>query len=389
MALTVAFVAEGDANTADCWSGSGRSFVEALRDAGVRVDVYDAELRSWPRAVAALLTYHPARGRWRQRYWLGRVPFRARSRGISRALTASRVTYDAVIQVGATFEVSDAARHGAPYVIYCDSNLARARRGAPYSGASRLDRRELEDGLRRERRVYDAADRIWSWSESLAHSFREDFAQPAAKIATIYGGPNNVPSPVRSLGGAPSILFIGKDHERKGSAVLLRAFELVREAVPNAALHLVGGVPPDSKRPGVVAHGVLSRATPEGRRLLDELFGNASVFCMPSRYEPFGVAFVEAMLAGLACVGTRRWAMPEIIDDGKTGWLVPDGSVDTLARVLIAALRDPSACARMGAAGRERSLAHFTWEHAASRAIADLQQLGEFGAAARRRAMTA
>jgi glycosyltransferase involved in cell wall biosynthesis len=292
-----------------------------------------------------------------------------------------------VIQVGATFEVSESARRGAPYIVYCDSNLAYARRGAPFSGASRLNRRELEGGLRREQRVYDAADRIWSWSDSLARSFRDDFDQPAAKIATIYAGANFLPSPMRAVRKLPGILFIGKDHERKGSAVLLQAFELVRRSVPNAELHLVGGMPPGIERPGVVAHGIVAPATPAGRRLFDELFAQASVFCMPSRYEPFGVAFIEAMLAGLPCVGTNAWAMPEIIDDGKTGWLVPDGSVDDLARVLVAALRDPSACARMGALARERSLAQFTWERVATRALADLERFREFRVAASRPSM--
>jgi starch synthase len=377
VALTVAFVAEGDANTADCWSGCGRSFVHALRLAGAHVDVYDGALRSWPRAVAAALTYHPARARWRQRYGLGGVGFFARSARINRALATAGVSYDAVIQAGATFEVSEEARSGALYVMYCDSNLAHARRGAPYSGASRLNDRELKAALRREQRVYDAADRIWTWSESVARSFRDDFGQSADKIVTIYAGANFVPAPVRSSAGPPRILFIGRDHERKGSAVLLKAFELARMAIPDAELHLVGGVPPNTDQPGVIAHGVVSPATAAGRQRLDELFASAWLFCMPSRYEPFGVAFVEAMLAGLPCVGTREWAMPEIIEDGTTGWLVKDGSVDELARVLISALRDRSLCARMGALGRQRGLTHFTWERVALRAIEDLQRLRE------------
>jgi glycosyltransferase involved in cell wall biosynthesis len=67
--------------------------------------------------------------------------------------------------------------------------------------------------------------------------------------------------------------------------------------------------------------------------------------------------------------------MPEIIDDGKTGWLVPDGSVDGLAHILIEALANPAECARRGTLGRERSLALFTWERVAARAIADLNNL--------------
>lgn len=374
--LTLAVVAEGDANTSDCWSGSGRSFVEALRAAGARVDVYDAELKSWRRAAAAALTYHPARSRWRQRYGLGTVPFVARSARVNAALAGASQTYDAIIQIGATFSISKAARRGAPYILYCDSNIAYSSRGAPYSAASKLSEEELGSAFRREQRVYDAADRIWTMSDALASSFRDDFAQSPEKITTIYAGSNNTPLPIPGVHREPRILFIGKDHQRKGSAVLLQAFEIVRREIPDAELHLVGGIKAAVDRPGVVSHGFVACSTLAGRGQFDHLFATASVFCLPSRYEPFGIAFVEAMLAGLPCVGSRSWAMPEIIDEGKTGWLVDDGSVEELAAVLIAALRDPAKCAAMGALGRERSLGRFTWEHVSARALADLRKIG-------------
>lgn len=371
----IAFVAEGDANTTDCWSGSGRKFVEALRGAGARVDVYDAELKSWSRAAAAALTYHPTRKRWQQRYGLGTVPFQVRSARISSALAAAPERYDAIVQVGATFVLSREARRGAPYIVYSDSNIAYAMRGAPYSSASKLAPGEVESAFRRERNVYEAADRIWAMSDALARSFRADFAQPDDKIKTIYAGANNPPAPVPGVHREPRILFVGKDHQRKGSSVLLEAFQIVRREIPQAELHVVGGLHLDGDHPGVVTHGFVSRSTPAGQHQFDHLFATASVFCLPSRYEPFGIAFLEAMQAGLACVGTDRWAMPEIIDEGKTGWLVPDGSVADLAAVLTAALRDPGRCAAMGALGRQRCLEQFTWERSARRAINDLESL--------------
>ena len=372
MSLTVAFVAEGDANTSDCWSGSGERFVRALRDRGVKVDIYDAEVRSWTRALMALLSFHPSRDRWRQRYGLGPIPFHARSARVNSLLRRAAVPYDAVIQIGGTFEVSAAHRPAGGYVLYCDANLAFARRGAPFSAASRLHAGELAGVARRERRVYDAADRIWTMSDELARCFRDDFGQPSEKLVTIYAGVNNPASPPTQARTAPMILFVGKDHARKGSAVLLTAFAQIRAVVPDAELHFVGGVPPGADLPGVTTHGVVSRATPAGRALLDRLFATATVFCLPSRYEPFGIAFAEAMLAGLPCVGTDRWAMPEIIVDGETGWLVPDGSSDELARVLVRMLQDPEGSARMGAQGRKRALARFTWDLVAQRAHADL-----------------
>jgi glycosyltransferase involved in cell wall biosynthesis len=339
------------------------------------VDVFDAALRSWPRAMAAALTYHPTRARWRQRYGLGTVPFLARSMRAGRALNAQPRSYDAIIQIGATFTVDQTRRADLPYVLYCDSNIAHSRRGAPYSSASRLSEREYLAAFRREKSIYDAADRIWTMSDALAESFRNDFGQPAEKVLTIYAGMNNRPSTLSGARRQRRILFVGKDHERKGSQTLLRALEIVRRAIPDAELDMVGPNPAEGHPPGVVAHGILSRETEAGRAVLDELFSTCSVFCMPSRYEPFGIAFVEAMSAGLPCIGTTKWAMPEIIADGETGWLVADGSVDDLAAALITALTDASLCERMGARGRERALSRFTWDSVAARAASDLTSL--------------
>ena len=67
--------------------------------------------------------------------------------------------------------------------------------------------------------------------------------------------------------------------------------------------------------------------------------------------------------------------MPEIIADGETGWLVPDGVVDALALALLEALRNPARSKAMGARGRDRVLAHFTWAHVAKRLIDDLESV--------------
>jgi alpha-maltose-1-phosphate synthase len=375
MSLRLAVVAEGDANSADCWSGSGQRFVASLREAGVHVDVYDAELRSWAKRVVAAVTYHPTRSRWRQRYGLGAVPHAVRSAQVSRALRRSAIAYDAIIQIGATFLIDPEVRRGAHYIVYCDSNLAHARKAGAYAAAGKLTPQEVRHALNREQRVYDVADRIWTMSQALADSFRADFSQSPEKLCVIYSGANNVPSPLAAETTAPRILFIGRDHARKGSDVLLAAFKQVRAQIPSAELHFVGGTPAGATAPGVVSHGVLSRANAAHRETLDRLFASSTVFCLPSRYEPFGIAFVEAMLAGLPCIGTQKWAMPEIIADGETGWLVPDGSVSELARVLVHALQNPELCRSMGARGRERALGQFTWDLVAARALTDLERL--------------
>ena len=106
---------------------------------------------------------------------------------------------------------------------------------------------------------------------------------------------------------------------------------------------------------------------------LARVYQSAHVFCLPTRFEPYGIAFLEAMSFGLPCVGTDAWAVPEMIADGDTGFLVPVDDVETLADRLLKLLKDPVAARRMGEAGRERSR-HFTWEAAAARMARALEE---------------
>jgi len=89
---------------------------------------------------------------------------------------------------------------------------------------------------------------------------------------------------------------------------------------------------------------------------------------MPSQYEPFGIVFLEAMAHGLACVASDRCAMPEIVEDGATGYVVPARDVEALAQRLLE-LADPGRAHSFGEAGRERFLEHFTWDAVAGRIV--------------------
>lgn len=336
----------------------------------------NAELRGWRRWMIAATTWHPDGRRWRQRFTLGDAAAARKARLAALSLGERRVRYDAVVQAGATFDLPRAAIGSAVRVVYSDANIRFAARGQPYSGASSLDAAAIERIARRERRIYDRVDRIWTWSDALRQSYIDDFGQAPSKVTTIYAGANVVPAgapPPRPVPDSPPlILFVGKDHARKGSATLLDAFARVRTAIPGAELHLVGGIPENADVPGVTAHGVLDTSRPEVRDRLRSLYDRATVFCLPSRYEPFGVVFIEAMLAGLPCIGSDRWAMPEIIEHGVTGWLAPDGNAEALAALLERTLRDPVAAAEMGRRGRERALERFTWDRVAERALNDL-----------------
>jgi glycosyltransferase involved in cell wall biosynthesis len=108
-------------------------------------------------------------------------------------------------------------------------------------------------------------------------------------------------------------------------------------------------------------------------------YARAGIFVFPSLWhEPFGIPVIEAMAAGLPVVATRGGALPEIVVDGETGFLVDRGDAAALNSAIATLLRNPDLRARMGAAGRERVRKLFTWD----RCVTRLQELyGASGAA--------
>ena len=99
------------------------------------------------------------------------------------------------------------------------------------------------------------------------------------------------------------------------------------------------------------------------------LLGGASVFVCPSVYEPLGIVNLEAMACATPVVASRVGGIPEVVDDGRTGLLVDPGDEPALAASVNALLADPSRAAAMGAAGRERAVAEFSWTTIAERTV--------------------
>jgi glycosyltransferase involved in cell wall biosynthesis len=97
----------------------------------------------------------------------------------------------------------------------------------------------------------------------------------------------------------------------------------------------------------------------------EELFAcyaHCDVFALPSRGEGFGLVFLEAMAHGKPVIGGAHAGTPDVIEDGVTGVLVPHGDAALLSSALESLLSDPARASEMGARGRERVRAKFTFE---------------------------
>lgn len=155
--------------------------------------------------------------------------------------------------------------------------------------------------------------------------------------------------------GVPLALSVGRFHEQKDQATLLRAWALVRERIPDATLALIGA--------GELARPLHALAADLGlgtsvrfvapRPDLTSAYLDADLFCLSSSWEGLPYVVLEAMSHGLPVVSTGVDGIPEAVADGESGLLVPPAAPEALADAIARLLGDPGARARMGAAGEE------------------------------------
>ncbi len=163
----------------------------------------------------------------------------------------------------------------------------------------------------------------------------------------------------------PVVLCVARLYPRKGIDLLLAAFAHVIREVPAARLEIVGAGLLDRWLAAAIAeHPGRDRIAWRGNQppgALPAFYRRARVFCLPSRHETFGFAFLEAMASARPVVALAVTAVPEMVKDGETGLLARREDPAELAAHLVRLLRDPAEARALGAAGRARA-AGYSWQ---------------------------
>jgi glycosyltransferase involved in cell wall biosynthesis len=281
--------------------------------------------------------------------------FDQHTRVVGRLLEALPERPDVALQNGALF--GPGAPPPLPYVLLLDNTCRLAERQPPVPEAQIGKHIEFGDAwIRRERETYLRAHGICTFSHLVRRSLVEDYGIDAAKVVVTGAGANLSPDPepVRDDDGQ-TLLFVGKESfRRKGGPVLLRAFQRLRKERPGLRLFLAGPAEPLDLPEGTVNLGVV----PIER--VRELLGSATVFVLPTLREPFGIAYLDAMLCKVPCVGTAVGVVPDTV--GGAGLIVPPGDDEALAVAIGELLDDEPRRRAMGELGRKRVLERgFLW----------------------------
>ncbi len=218
-----------------------------------------------------------------------------------------------------------------------------------------------------DRAVGSLADVHLAISKGLAEYLaeREGFDVETFEIVHYGIEPGPEPPPVPD---APRLAIVGRLIPIKGHDDLLRALAAVREDVPAITLEIAGEGALDADLSATVSRlGLDDVVTFLGHVPAAPVFERAQVVVVPSLGEGFGMVALEAMERGRPVVASAVGGLPEIVDDGRTGLLVPPSDPEALAEAIRGLAGDAARAAAFGAAGRERALGAFSQERCTDR----------------------
>jgi glycosyltransferase involved in cell wall biosynthesis len=346
------------------YSGSSYYFFTECQRQGLLSGASGVELGGWRKWLLLAASFHPSKERLRLSYYLRPAYRDALTRLLEQKLRPTSPGRT-LLQIGALYSGPEIQSQGGYCTSYHDGNLALRLR-SPY-GRLLVSDNLVEKAMAYERRLYHRLDLILTMSEYLRRSFIDDFGVRPNRVVNIGAGANldELPEvvPVETRKGQ-GILFIGADFERKGGRVLLEAFAGVRRQLPEAELHIVGprqGPPEGLPLERVVWHGFLDKSSPDGAAKMKQLLSECRVLALPSLYEPFGIAPVEAMLHGMPAVVTGDWALGETVTHEVNGLHVRAGDATSLKEALLRMLSEPGLDARLGINAVSHAREHFTW----------------------------
>ncbi|TFV91627.1 glycogen synthase [Blastococcus sp. CT_GayMR20] len=277
--------------------------------------------------------------------------------------------------------------HGVPHVVTAHSLEPRRPWKADQLGGGY----RLSSWI--ERTSYLGADAVIA----VSHGMKDDVldAYPdldPARVHVVGNGvdaeayrPVEAPDVVRAQGvdpDRPYALFVGRITRQKGVMHLLRAADQLPEEYGLVLCAGAADTPGERQQVADAVEelqrrrsGVVWIEAMLPRDQLVPLITGATVFVVPSVYEPLGIVNLEAAACGTAVVASAVGGIPEVVADGRTGLLVPYDPADEagfesgLAARMSELLADPGRAAAMGAAGRERVLAEFGWPAIAQQTV--------------------
>lgn len=356
-------------------SGFLRHTIHALQKKGCEVVVLDAQARFWPKLWPTLRGFSFNRDTWYRRRWENNLyspaAWRRNTRINGKLLDQIRRPGDIILQMGKEyFPHPDFERM--PYYLFLQSCLAIELRGGVAPWVPR--KAEQPAFMDLERSLYQSARTVFTGARYVQDYMRRDYGVAPDRLALGGGGADdffieNMPA-APEVASRKNMIMVGWDYGMKGGPTAVQALTLARKVIPDLTLTLVGpplAEPPDT--PGLIKIGPL-----RDRARLLQLYREADLFILPTLYDTFGFVICEAMSQGLPCISTDFNAIPELIEEGVNGYLVPRHDPVALAAKIVTYYADSGNRTRMGSASMRKVRERYTWDHVADHLLAGMTE---------------
>lgn len=354
----------GSPDSPSVWSAAPYNLANALERLGVSVVRINAGLNRIELGLLALR--YAAEG-----YGLPPSTEAVLRSPAARLITARRLTeklrgtgVDGVIHTGTLDMHTRAADTSLSHYLYCDDDWTFSLPNRPDAhryGSASVRAFALED-----RTALANVAHVFTFSRCLRDHFAAHFGLSPQRVSAVGCGMGTIePYSGRKDYASGRILFVAKHlFVQKGGLLLLEAFRIARETRSDITLSIVGDR--RSRRfaagqDGVEVHDRLSWTE------LQEMYRRAALLVQPMLNDPWGQVFVEALASRTPVVGLRRNGLPEIIEDGRHGFLVDEPDPRQIARTMLDALSHPERLAEMGSSGQQHVLRNYTWDLVARR----------------------
>jgi glycosyltransferase involved in cell wall biosynthesis len=250
------------------------------------------------------------------------------------------------------------------HYLYCDDDWSLSYDYRP--DKSRYSDKCLQAFATYDRQAMANIDHVFTFSRNLRRHMIAHYDLPQDKVTAVgcgmgkiepYYGPKHY--------GSGRILFVAKHlFAQKGGVLLLEAFRIAQRRMPHLTLSIVG----DSRSRELVGDtpGVELRDHLPWEEL-QELYRHSALLAQPMLNDPWGQVYVEALASRTPVLGLHRNGLPEIVEDGRHGFLVGEPQAQAVAATLIEAMSDPERLGRMGQSGQKHVLQSYTWDEVARR----------------------
>ena len=264
----------------------------------------------------------------------------------------------------------DSAR---PYFLYADTCFSTYV--DVYHDRAKFLPADLQRISDSEARWLARATRVFFGTQWAMEKAVADYRIPRTNLSVVGAGGSMTPPTKDTYAGGLDLLFVALDFERKGGRICAEAFLKVRQQLPEARLTIVGEQPPADvlRVPGISYAGLLRKSMPAELGRLSTLYSKAFALIHPTCSDIQPLVISEAGYFGCPTIAPRSFGIPELINDGVTGFLLElPLTADAFANRILDLARDRQKYLAMRSAARTNAIANQTWPAVGERIVEEM-----------------